>query len=42
MGGKCALQLSDRLVQNRQTGEQMKHWDMLNKGTKFEFSIGVV
>ena len=26
------LQLSDHLVRNRQTGEQMRHWDMLNKG----------
>ena len=42
MDGKCALQLSDHVVQNRQTGEQIKHWDMLNKATKFEFSIGVV
>ena len=24
---------------NRQTGEQMTHWDMLNKATKFEFSL---
>ena len=33
------LQLSDHLVQNRQTGEQMTHWDMLNKATKFECSL---
>ena len=33
------LQLSDRVVQNRQTGDQMTHWDMLNKATKFEFSL---
>ena len=34
------LQLSDHLVQNRQTGEQMTHWDMLNKATtKFEVSL---
>ena len=26
------LQLSDHLVRNRQTGEQMRHRDMLNKG----------
>ena len=26
------LQLSDHVVQNRQTGEQMTHWVMLNKG----------
>lgn len=26
------LQLSDHLVRNRQTGEQMRHLDMLNKG----------
>ena len=25
------FQLSDHVVQNRQTGEQMTHWDMLNK-----------
>ena len=24
------LQLSDHVVQNHQTGEQMTHWDMLN------------
>ena len=30
-------QQSDHLVQNCQTGEQMTHWDMLNKATKFEF-----
>ena len=33
------LQLSNRVVQNRQTGEQMTHWDTLNKATKFEFSL---
>ena len=33
------LQLSDHVVQNLQTGEQMTHWDMLNKATKFEFSL---
>ena len=31
------LQLSDHVVHDRQTGEQMMHWDMLNKATKFEF-----
>ena len=31
------LQISDHLVQNWQIGEQMTHWDMLNKATKFEF-----
>ena len=25
------LQLGSHMVQNRQTGEQMTHWDMLNK-----------
>lgn len=25
------LQLSDHVVPNRQRGEQMTHWDMLNK-----------
>ena len=33
------LQLSDHVVQNRQTEEQMTHWDMFNKATKFEFSL---
>ena len=33
------LQLSDHVVQNRQTGEQMVHWDMFNEATKFEFSL---
>ena len=34
------LQLSSHMVQNRQTGEQMTHWDMLNKATtKFEVSL---
>ena len=33
------LQLSDHVVQNRQTREQMTHWDVLNKTTKFEFSL---
>ena len=25
------LQLSNHVVQNRQSGDQMMHWDMLNK-----------
>ena len=29
--GMGPLQLSDHVVQNRQTGEQMTHWAMLNK-----------
>ena len=33
------LQLRDHVVQNRHTGEQMTHWDVLNKTTKFEFSL---
>ena len=33
------LQLSNHMVQNRHTGEQMTHWDTLNKATKFEFSL---
>ena len=33
------LQLSNHVVQNRHTGEQMAHWDMLKKATKFEFSL---
>ena len=36
---KGLLQLSNHMVQNRQTGEQMSHWDLLNKATKFEFSL---
>ena len=27
------------MAQNRHTGEQMTHWDMLKKATKFEFSL---
>ena len=33
------LRLSDHEVQTRQTGEQMTHWDMLNKATKFKLSL---
>ena len=33
------LQLSNHVVQNGHTGEQMTHWDMLKKATKFEFSL---
>ena len=33
------LQLSDHVVQNHQTGEQVMHWDMFNKATKFEISL---
>ena len=33
------LQLSDHVVLNRQTGEQLTNWDMLNKTNKFEFSL---
>ena len=33
------LQLSNHVVQNHQTEEQMTHWDMFNKVTKFEFSL---
>ena len=33
------LQLSDHVEQNCQTGEQMKYWNMLDKATKFEFSL---
>lgn len=29
--GKCYWKLSTRLVQNRQTGEQVTHWDMLKE-----------
>ena len=32
-------QVSDHVVQDRQTGEQMTHWDKLSKATKFEFSL---
>ena len=31
------LHLSDHVVQNHQTGEQMTHWDMWNKKKKFKF-----
>ena len=34
-----SLQLNDHVVQNRQTGEQMTHWDIVNKATQFEFSM---
>ena len=27
------------MVQNRQTGEQMTHWGMLNRATEFGFSL---
>ena len=33
------LQLSNHVVQNRHTGEQMTQWDMLKKAPKFEFSL---
>ena len=33
------LQLSDHVVKDRQTREQMTQWNMLNKATKFEFSL---
>ena len=33
------LQLSNHVVQIRQTGEQMTHRDMLKKASKFEFSF---
>ena len=33
------LQLGNHVVTNRQTGEQMTHWDMLKKATEFEFSL---
>ena len=33
------LHLSDHVVQNCQTGEQMMDWNMLNKAAKFEFSL---
>ena len=33
------LRLNNHVVQNRHTGEQMTHWDMLKKATKFEFSL---
>ena len=35
------LQLSNHMVQNRQTGEQMTHWDMLNKDNS-NFNSGFV
>ena len=33
------LQLSNHVVQNRHSEEQMTHWDMLKKAAKFEFSL---
>ena len=33
------LHLSNHAAQNRHTGEQMTHWDMLEKATKFELSL---
>ena len=33
------LQLSDRVVQNRPTGEQMTHWDMFNKENSIQHVI---
>ena len=33
------LQLSDYAMKDLQTGELMMHWDILNKATKFEFSL---
>ena len=33
------LQLSNHAAQNRHTGEQMTHWDMLKKAAKFELSL---
>ena len=33
------LQFSDHVVQNRQTGQQMTHWDMFHKTIKFKFSL---
>ena len=41
------LQLSNHVVQNRQTGEQATHWDMLNKENSnlvalFNISIPIV
>jgi len=33
------LQLSNHVVQNHHTGEQMTHWDTLKKATKFESSL---
>ena len=36
------LQLSDHLVRNRQTGEQMRHWDMLNTERQISMSQCVI
>lgn len=33
------LLLSDHMVQNCQTREQMMHWDVLSKTTKLKFSL---
>lgn len=35
--GMSPLQLTNLVMQNHLTGEQMTHWDMVNKVTKFEF-----
>lgn len=33
------LQLSDHVIQTRQIEEQMTHWNMINKATKFKLSL---
>jgi len=35
--GMSPLQLTNLVMQNRLTGEQMTHWDMVNKATKLNF-----
>ena len=38
-GSMGVLQLSNHVVQNRHTGEQMTLWGMFKKATKFEFRL---
>ena len=35
------LQLSDQVVQNCQTGEQMMHWDILNKENNYSNMVAL-
>ena len=35
-GPWTSIEIHNHVVQNRHTGEQMTHWDMLNKATIFE------
>ena len=33
------LHLSDHVMQNHQTGEQMTHWNIIKEATKFEYFL---